>query len=327
MTPAPNLFARLHKWARRQDENYLTESLAVVLEHLLVLAPAVGVRLVARLTGGLIDLPATEAGAVQVGTQVEAGGGRVDLQLRAPLRLVWVEVKAESPLRPGQLEGYLVLLRGSDVEQTRLVLLTRHPERYAPGDAVPDREFRWFEVADWLADEAAAADAAGAVPGFVVRQYIDFQEERGMTLVHVGKYMPEGLRAASHLMTMLTEAAAACRVPFQKGSGWDALGVTLDRGKYWVGVKCSEPEKLWFGTKARIHTEAGGRLPGWEVLPPGGEFTAWRGEELDSPAVHFYSRSKVEQMEWLEDFIRVSLELARAVETPDQPPPPDDPAD
>ena len=56
-SPANNVFLRLHKWAWRQDENFLTESLAVVLEHLLVLAPAVGVRLVARLTGGFIDLP------------------------------------------------------------------------------------------------------------------------------------------------------------------------------------------------------------------------------------------------------------------------------
>jgi hypothetical protein len=46
----PNLFARLHKWAARQDENFLTESLAVVLEHLVILAPDVGVRLVSLLT-------------------------------------------------------------------------------------------------------------------------------------------------------------------------------------------------------------------------------------------------------------------------------------
>ena len=42
MASAPNIFARLRKWATRQDENFLTESLAVVLEHLLILAPEVG---------------------------------------------------------------------------------------------------------------------------------------------------------------------------------------------------------------------------------------------------------------------------------------------
>ncbi len=40
--PVNNLFLRLHKWASRQDENFLTESLVLVLDHLLVLAPAAG---------------------------------------------------------------------------------------------------------------------------------------------------------------------------------------------------------------------------------------------------------------------------------------------
>src|SRR3954467_14465622 len=105
-SPANNLFLRLHKWAARQDENFLTESLAVVLEQLLVLAPAVGTRLVARLTGGFIDLPPEDASAIEIHTQVEASQGRPDLEIRTPHRLAWVEVKAESELRTGQLVGY-----------------------------------------------------------------------------------------------------------------------------------------------------------------------------------------------------------------------------
>src|SRR3982751_1135786 len=101
-SPANNLFLRLHKWASRQDENFLTESLAVVLEQLLVLAPGVGVRLVSRLTGGLIELLPEEASLVEVATQVERVVGRPDLEIRAPGRLTWIEVKAESELRVGQ---------------------------------------------------------------------------------------------------------------------------------------------------------------------------------------------------------------------------------
>src|SRR5438874_8951321 len=97
-SPANNLFLRLHKWASRQDENFLTEALAVVLEHLLVLAPAVGVGLVRRLTGGFIDLPPEDAGGIEIHTQVEAASGRPDLEVRIPHRIVWVEVKAESEL-------------------------------------------------------------------------------------------------------------------------------------------------------------------------------------------------------------------------------------
>ena len=101
MPSGPNLFARLHKWAARQDENFLTESLAVVLEQLLILAPAVGVRLVSRLTGGFIDLEPTNVDAIEIHTQIETGSGRPDLEFRTPHRLAWVEVKAESELRKG----------------------------------------------------------------------------------------------------------------------------------------------------------------------------------------------------------------------------------
>ena len=149
-SPPANLFLRLHKWAARQDENFLTESLAVVLEQLLVLAPEVGTRMVARLTGGFIELPPEDAGAIEIRTQVEAVQGRPDLEIRTPHRLVWIEVKAESELRTGQLEGYRVLLGECGVAETRLILLTRYPEVFQPEAERPDLAVRWFEVADWL---------------------------------------------------------------------------------------------------------------------------------------------------------------------------------
>jgi hypothetical protein len=298
------------------------------LEQLLVLAPAVGARLVGRLTGGFIDLPPTDASAIEVQTQVEAGQGRPDLELRSPHRLVWVEVKAESELRTGQLEGYRVLLGESGVEHTRLVLLTRYPEAFKPTDVLPDVEVRWFEFADWLESELPEAEAAGDVAGFLARQLLDFLEARSMTLAQVGKYMPEGLRALSNLMNMLFEAAGACKVPVKKGAGWDYIGLNLDGQKYWVGVNFAEPEKLWFGTRSRIDPEAASKLGVGELAEESwipGRYRWWRGVELDSESVHFFSRSKVSQMQWLEGFLRECLTQARSIETPDQPPIPEEP--
>jgi hypothetical protein len=320
-SPTNNLFLRLHKWASRQDENFLTESLAVVLEQLLVLAPAVGTRLAARLTGGFIELAPEDASVIELRTQVEAGQGRPDLEIRSPHQLVWVEVKAESELRAGQLEGYRVLLGECGVEQTRLVLLTRYPEVFQPRDARLDLEIRWFEFADWLESEIPASEAAGEVAGFLTRQLLDFLGARSMTLTQVGKYMPEGVRALSNLMNMLNEAAAACKVAVKKKAGWNYLGLDLDGGKYRVAVDFSEPEKLWFGTPRRIDPEAAGKL-GWV---PDRDAWWWVGVELDSESVHFFSRSKVSQMEWLEGFLRDCLAKVRSIETPDQPPLPEEP--
>jgi hypothetical protein len=143
VSSGPNLFARLHKWAARQDENFLTESLAVLMEHLLILVPEVGVRLVSRLTGGFIDLAAGDASAIEIHTQIETGSGRPDLEISTTKRLVWIEVKVESELRTGQLEGYRVLLHECGIEQTRLVLLTRYPGIFQGEDTRPGLPHGW----------------------------------------------------------------------------------------------------------------------------------------------------------------------------------------
>jgi hypothetical protein len=323
-SPANNLFLRLHKWATRQDENFLTEALAVVLEQLLVLAPDVGTRLVARITGGFIELAPEDAGAIQVRTQVEARVGRPDLEISIPNRLAWVEVKAESELRRGQLEGYRVLLNDCGITETRLVLLTRYPQVFQAEAERPDLAVRWFEVAGWFDDTIDAAEAAGETAGFLARQFLDFLGARGMTLTQVGKYMPDGLRAWASLLNMLFEAAAACKVSAKLFAERESIGVKIDGRKYWVGVNYATPETLWFATLIRINPEAAAKLGVGELsdliswIP--GRYQWARSAELDSEAVHFFSRSKVGQMEWLESFLRESLIMARSIELPDQPP-------
>jgi len=325
-TSANNLFNRLHKWAARQDENFLTESLSVVLEQLLALAPAVGTRLVARLTDGFIAVPPEDASTIEISTQVETGEGRPDLEIRSPHRLAWVEVKAESALRAGQLEGYRVLLRRCGVEQTRLVLLTRYPEAFKPEDTRPDSEIRWFEVADWLEHELPEAQVAGDIPGFLTRQFLEFLEARSMTLAQVSKFMPEGLHALSNLLNMLVEAAGACGLSVKKLPGWTEIGLYLDGKKYWLGLYFSEPEYLYFYTCSRIDPDAASKLGVGEMEEESwvpGRHRWFRWVALDSEAVHFFSRSKLSQMEWLEKFLRECLAQARSIETPDQQPIPE----
>jgi hypothetical protein len=324
----PNVFARLHKWAVRQDENFLTESLAVVLEQLLLLAPEVGIRLVSRLTGGFIDVLPDEADSIVVRTQVETGQGRPDLEISAPHRLLWMEVKAESALRPGQLEGYRELLKTIEGEAKRLVLLTRYREAYSSEDARPDQEIRWFEVADWMESELLALEASGAVAGFLAQQFLDFLRARGMNLTQVGKYLPDGLRAMGSLLNMLFEAAAACKVSARVSAGREFNGISLDGAKYSLGMAYAQPEELWFGTRGRIDPEAAARLPVGEVTEESwipGRYRWSRSVDLNSPEVHFYSRTKVGQLEWLESFLRECLDMARSIETPDQPPIPEEP--
>ncbi len=221
-----------------------------------------------------------------------------------------------------------MLLGECGVDLTQLVLLTRYPEVFSSDDTRPDLEVRWFEFADWLEGELPALEVAGQVAVFLARQFLDFLRVRGMRLTQVSKYMPEGLRALASLLDMLFEAAAACRVSSTMSAGREYTGISLDGRKYWFGVLYSDPEKVWFGTRCRIDPEAAVRLEVGEVNEENwvpGRYRWWRSVELDSEEVHFYSRNKVSQMRWLEGFLRDCLEKARSIETPDQPPIPEEP--
>ena len=203
------------------------------------------------------------------------------------------------------------------------MLLTRYPTEFGTDDARPDLHLRWFEVADWLEGEVAAADAASEIAGFLLRQFLNFLEVRSMSLTHVGKYMPDGLRAVSSLLNMLMESAVACKVPVKRSAGWDYLGVSLAGGKFWVGVTFAHPETLWFATYCRIDHDRAIRLARGEVVEEGeawGGYSWQYGVELDSEEAHFYSRSKVSQMQWLEEFLRDCIVTAGSIEGADQPP-------
>jgi hypothetical protein len=63
-----NLLVRLHKWAHRQDENFLTETFAYVIQYLIEEEPQAAAGLLRSLTDGFLDLQPKEARAVTVRT-------------------------------------------------------------------------------------------------------------------------------------------------------------------------------------------------------------------------------------------------------------------
>ncbi len=325
-----NLFARLHKWASRQEENFLTESLAVLLDMLLEREPAAGARLVAALTNGFILVEAEAAGTIEIRTQVSTTEGRPDLEIGTPDHLAVLEVKAESVLRRGQLEGYREYLRASEFARTLLIVLTKYPPVLPKDAEQPNAVIRWYELADCIERELSQSSISEPICYFLCQQFHDFLKERGMTIAQVDWHLSDGARAIRNFLVMLQEAARACHVSAKKSMSLEYVGFNLDEGKYWIGLYFEEPQKLWFGTRCRINPDAAARLEEGSVETeswiPGG-YRWCRAGELESEQVHFYHRSKVGQMQWLEKFLRECLEIARRIETPDQPPAPPEEAE
>ena len=114
----------------------------------------------------------------------------------------------------------------------------------------------------------------------------------------------------------------------EKAAGWGYSGIKLDGSKYWVGVFHDEPGKLWFSTRCRIDPEAAARLGVGKLTEENwvpGRYRWWREAELYSESIYFFSRSKVGQLQWLMSFLRECLTMAHSIETPDQPPIPEEP--
>ncbi len=151
---------------------------------------------------------------------------------------------------------------------------------------------------------------------------------RARKLDQVTPHLPDGLRALSNLLEMLLWVASYVKLPSKKSANWESVGI-LCEDKYWLGVRFSEPEKLIFQSMCRVDHRAAVKLGVGELVDPDEPISShryWRQTaNLESEQIHFFYRSKVSQMEWLVDFFRVSLALARSIETPDQPPIPKEP--
>ena len=319
MASHANLLVRLHKLASRQDENFLTESLAWLLQHLRENEPEVAVRGFRLITRKRLDLPASGAADVDVQTQVVGIEGRPDLELRTTGHFVIVEAKSESLPDADQLNRYRARLEASGFAKTTLVFLTRDPvdgQKFAQADCF----VRWLEIAEWL-DEERRRQGIDPLTKFVLDQFFDFLRARNMTLAQVAHAMPDGVRALANFLNMLVEAVAACKASATKNAGWDYIGLKVD-GKFWLGIYFAEPEKLCFQTTCKIQRDAAAGLgvgEVWEVSWIPGRNRWGRTVELGSEEIHFFSRTKVSQMQWLQKFVTESLAMGRAIVSPDQP--------
>ncbi len=314
--PLRNLLTRLHKWASRQDENFVSEVFAFLLQQLLEEEPEAAVRLLNQMTNGFFNLTPPEAGAVEVRTQVVLGEGRPDLEIRTSRQLAYIEVKVEAEVNLEQLARYRRMLGESGAQSTALVLLTRYPITLPEADERPDFAVRWFQIAEWI-NEQRGTHAFKPVSGYLVEQFLDFLGEKNMIMEQVTWELAGGIRALRTLVDMLLEAAAACAVRARQSASPTYMGIELERPRYCAGIYFDRPEFLVFETHyQKVDPALAARLGvagvyEWESEPGHG----WRRElSLESEEVHFFARSKASQLQLLENFLRECLTTVRQIE-------------
>lgn len=318
-----NLLLRLHKWARRQDENFLTEAFAHLLQHLLIHEPEAAVCLLKDITD-FLTLSPKEALAVEVRTQVVTADGTHDLHLRTSKQLALLEIKSESQANPEQLKRYRKWLRERDLP-SRLILLTRYPVNLADHDEQPDTLIRWYKVAEWIERERDRCPSE--LGKHLMSQFLGFLTQRNMTMEQVTWQLSGGVRALRALTNMLNEVANTCGLRVQPAGDSTSLGIWLEKKKYWIGIQYDEPETLIFQTwRSKVDKDAAEQL-GLEVqyeLIAKGAYAWAENLELESEEVHFFALSKASQMQRLERFLHECLETVKRIEIRGGEPPPDE---
>ncbi|MBI2825947.1 MAG: PD-(D/E)XK nuclease family protein [Planctomycetia bacterium] len=314
MASPTNLFGSLFRWAHRQDENFLTESLVCVLNLLIEQE-----RDLARdILHWLLDAPTTAQwfndGEIDVATQFSTEEGRPDIRIKTASLLAFVEVKKETGLGALQLDRYRrALTSRANGRDTRLVLLTRYPIAFGEEQDRPDAWRRWHEVADKL----ARCQIRSPVAVFVTTQFVAFLEAQSMAVEQVNWQFLDGYRAFRNLVSMLGTAIEMAQIPdVVRSAAWDYTGYYVDKKRFWIGLMHDRHSTVWFQVLDK--TIDMGRLRQVCQVQTEGD-RHFVELDLSSEAAHFFARSKESQLVLLTDFARSTYVAARQ-SLPENPP-------
>jgi hypothetical protein len=299
-----NIFSALAKYGSRESENYLTEAFVFLLKNLLERDRKTAVRILDMLCGRDDEFCFDPEQTIIISTQKTTEEGRPDIEILAPNKRIYVEVKYDATLGYRQIDRYRKALEAHPEKNKCIVLLTRFAVELE-GDAKPDKHVRLFEVYNWLVE----AEVEDPVSEYLVRAFMDYLEEKQMSIQKVGWEYINGVPALTNLMNMIQVAIESPSLPiYQKTAGWDWKGFYIMDGDHFCGIYYERPLTVVFEIqhKGRYDLE---RLV--EARYPVEEGQHSISFLLDLESTHFFSLNKDEQLELITTFLRASLDDAQ----------------
>lgn len=348
MSAFPNLFASLHKWAQRQDENFTTESFVYLLKYLQAHDENAFINVVSNLTGGFINSEEKSNGII-VTTQVRHQNTIQDIQIQTSGKLVFIEVKIGSTLKKVQSAAYLDLLKHGNYQnnKTRLVCLTRAPiSSEITEGALP---IRWYQVAEWLEHELYLTENENC--RFLILNFIDFLSIQRATLSKVSSSISEGLskyrlengsnsvlykryknldkligieelKPLHDFLLLLFEASKSfeeeANIKFDSSNDSDGNGFAtynFNNGEYFVWISYNKPEILSLSTYSRVAEKEEGNLRfGKLIYEQAYKRIRWRNDVLLNK--DFFDLDKESQLQFLSKTIKENFEFAKLITHP-----------
>lgn len=238
-----NIFSSINRYAHRQQENFLTEGLAFLLDLFINREPDVLPDFLYLISGQHLEI---DAANLVISTQESTELGRPDLVLVQKTDFTFfIEIKHDSSLGHRQLERYYEMLLERPTKKRQLVLLTRskYSLRQSALGKEKYRHICWYEISAWLRDLKLEDE----ITRYIAQSYVDFLEEKSMSLTKVTKELIPGILAMHHLLNMM-EIALLEVMPnesFKKTDMQDSIGFYWTEGKHWLGIYYGEPQQVW----------------------------------------------------------------------------------
>ena len=300
-----NLLFNLHRLAIGQDEDFVTESFVHLLRNLLTSQKAAFLEILNKITKGL-NLSIEDLDDLSISSQVLTDEGIPDIELSSNKHRIFIEVKVESGFGKGQLARYKSILKEDyRYPNTCLTVLTKYPVSASQASEVCDIDVRWVQIADWL-EGLVLQDR---ITSFLLDQFIEFLKARGMGMEAISWELINGLNSFRSLMVMLGEVLAANNLDHAKSVGYDFYGYYLNSRNFWIGLYYETPHLLTFETAGSFTLKKTEDIQIGKIVS-----NRWRSDlDLQSEENYFFSRSKVNQMECINQFLRQSIQYAKTL--------------
>lgn len=303
-----NIFSALAKYNSATDENYLTEAFVFVINSLLSSRDrSIACEILNQLCVKNNEFSFDADESISVSTQETTEQGRPDIKVSSPDKLIYIEVKHDSPLGPQQLARYRKALESSAATTRHVVLLTRFAVDFEDQEERPYRHVRWFEVYNWLT--LAISKTKDPICIYLTEAFKSFLEAKQMSMQKVGWEYINGVPALNNLVNMLEVAIQGASIPiYGKSPGWDWKGFWLGEKEFMSAIHYDNHLIITFELmdKKKYNKELS-KKPSYE-LREGRERLWFR---LDLEKYHFFSLDKDEQLEVITEFVKTAYAEAQ----------------
>jgi len=300
-----SIFSALARYNSATDENYLTECFVFLLNSLLEKERTIGIQILNQLCVKDNEFCFDADEAISVSTQDVTEEGTPDIRISSPNKLIYVEVKHDSPLSYQQIERYKKALESSDAAVKHVVLLTRFAIDFEKEDERPYKHVYWRDVYKLL----ESTHAEDPVIVYLIDSFKSFLEVKQMAIQKVGWEYINGMPAFNNLISMIEAALQSAKIPIYRNStGWDYKGFLLENQEFWCGIVYDEPEVIRFQITDRkgfaAMLEAGDEI---EYLVSEAKDKRSIFVDLSLEDIHFFSLDKDKQLEEITRFVKTSF--------------------